>query len=340
MMDSKYKAAAVFGGIGGFCLGFARHGIPTEWAIENEENAVKSYKENIKGATVLKNNGQVADIRDVSVSSFGLKHVDVLHAGFPCQSFSQAGNRKGFDDPRGQLFHDLIRIINEFGEDRPKVLVFENSPYLRYGQSGRWLDIVSSCIRKSGYWFRESNCVEVDLAEVSSSPQRRNRLFMLAFATNRFKNGRFSMPKMRKEVAEKDLSQFISFEDEQDDGYYLDPDNRYYKMISEHADEERRLYQLRKYEVRKMEKGVCPTLTANMGLGGHNIPFIFDKKGLRKLTEYECLALQGFPDNFMFPEDVPRYARYVQIGNSVSPLVASTIAETVLEKLEGSSTYV
>src|SRR5690625_7911508 len=119
----------------------------------------------------------------ISVSSFRsirLMNVDVLYASFPCQSFSQAGNIKGFYDPRGQLFHDLIRIINEFGEDRPKVLVFENSPYLRYGQSGRWLDIVSSCIRKSGYWFRESNCVEVDLAEVSSSPQRRNRLFMLA----------------------------------------------------------------------------------------------------------------------------------------------------------------
>src|SRR5690625_6135589 len=123
---------------------------------------------------------------------------------------------------------------------------------------------------------------------------------MLAFATNRFKNGRFSMPKMRKEVAEKDLSQFISFEDEQDDGYYLDPDNRYYKMISEHADEERRLYQVRKNEVRKMEKEVCPTLTANMGLGGHNIPFISDKKGLRKLTENECLEHHSLSETVMF----------------------------------------
>ena len=67
------------------------------------------------------------DIKNLGVMKNKLEPVDVLHAGFPCQSFSIAGNRKGFDDPRGRLFFEIIRLINEFGKDKPKVLVLENS---------------------------------------------------------------------------------------------------------------------------------------------------------------------------------------------------------------------
>ena len=90
---------------------------------------------------------------------------------------------------------------------------------------------------------------------------------------------------------------------------------------------------MRKFLVRVKDPGVCPTLTANMGLGGHNVPFIVDARGLRKLTEHECLGLQGFPDWFEFPDDVPRAKRYMQIGNSVVPLVAELLAEKIREKI-------
>jgi DNA (cytosine-5)-methyltransferase 1 len=94
------------------------------------------------------------------------------------------------------------------------------------------------------------------------------------------------------------------------------------------------IYQLRKFIVRSKAPNVCPTLTANMGEGGHNVPFIYDKKGLRKLTEYECLALQGFnKDKFIFPETVIRSRRYKQIGNSVSVPVAELIANKVMMKI-------
>lgn len=95
----------------------------------------------------------------------------------------------------------------------------------------------------------------------------------------------------------------------------------------------RAIYQLRKYIVREKEPNVCPTLTANMGQGGHNVPFIFDKRGLRKLTEYECLALQGFPDNFRFPEAVPRAKRYQQVGNSVVPPLVDLLAHSITSKI-------
>jgi DNA (cytosine-5)-methyltransferase 1 len=104
-------------------------------------------------------------------------------------------------------------------------------------------------------------------------------------------------------------------------------------MISKKMDDKECIYQLRKFLVRVKEPGVCPTLTANMGLGGHNVPFIHDARGIRKLTEYECLKLQGFPNTFTFPDDVPRKKRYEQIGNSVVVPVVELLALAVKEKI-------
>lgn len=70
-----------------------------------------------------------------------------------------------------------------------------------------------------------------------------------------------------------------------------------------------------------------------MGHGGHNVPFVWDRKGLRKLTERECLKLQGFPATFKFPAEVSSKHRYAQIGNSVAPPVAKLLAKAVKNKL-------
>ena len=157
---------------------------------------------------------------------------------------------------------------------------------------------------------------------------------MVAFSTERFRNGKIKFP-YEKNTKEKDLSKYIDFSGVvEDDSYYLPKENRYYKMISNAGEDKTCIYQLRKYLVRVKEPGVCPTLTANMGLGGHNVPFVHDSKGLRKLTEHECLKLQGFPESFSFPEDVPRHKRYTQIGNSVAVPVAALLAKVVKEKIE------
>tara|TARA_B100000073_G_C23520281_1_gene487608 strand:+ start:147 stop:476 length:330 start_codon:yes stop_codon:yes gene_type:complete len=105
-------------------------------------------------------------------------------------------------------------------------------------------------------------------------------------------------------------------------------------MIKDEIDDELAIYQLRKYLVRVKERGVCPTLTANMGLGGHNVPFIKNCNGIRKLTEYECAKLQGFPDEFKFPDDVPRSKRYVQVGNAVAVPMAALLANNIKQKIE------
>lgn len=336
-MTSKLKAGALFAGIGGFCVGFRQAGIDTEWAVELDSAAVNTYEANIGRGKIVRHgetNAPAASIIDVGVSKDSLSQVDVLHAGFPCQSFSVAGERKGFNDPRGQLFYQIIRLIKEFGEDRPSVLLLENSPNLKIGDGGSWFMELSSQLKKAGYWFRESNAFEFDSYDYTHTPQKRKRLFMVAFATNRFKNGKIPLnPTLHPD--RKDLSNYINFDGEiEDDTYYLNEDNKYYQMITDKVDDRRSIYQLRKYLVREKRANICPTLTANMGQGGHNVPFIFDKKGLRKLTEYECLKIQGFPFDYFFPNDVPRAKRYQQVGNSVVPPLINIIAHAIKEKIE------
>lgn len=334
MTDSNIKAGALFSGIGGFCLGFRQQGIETKWAVENDLAAVSTYSANIGAGKVLNRDGLPLSIKELGVASHNLEAVDILHAGFPCQSFSVAGDRKGFNDPRGQLFYEITRLLKEFDEDRPSVLLLENSPNLRIGEGGGWFLELSNQIKKAGYWFRESNAIELDCFDHTLVPQKRKRLFMVAFATNRFRNGKIDLnfPIFEQQ---KDLTQYIDFSGElSDDSYYLDTNNKYYKMITEKIDDPRSVLQLRKYEVRDKGVNVVPTLTANMGQGGHNVPFILDKKGLRKLTEYECLRIQGFPFDYLFPDEVPRAKRYQQVGNSVVPPLISLIANRIKEKIE------
>lgn len=335
MSDKPLTAGALFSGIGGFCLGFERAGIKTAWAIENNSLAVKTYEHNIKKVRIIKKTGdEPASILDVSVKNAELEPIDVLHAGFPCQSFSQAGGRKGFDDPRGQLFYEVIRIVKEFKDRKPSVIVLENSPHIRHGNGGSWFIELTKEIKKAGYWFRDTNCAELDPYVLTPLPQKRIRLFMVAFNIDHFKNGKINFPNKKNECA-KNLANYIDFSGSQDDdSYYLHEENRYHRMISNEVEDKTCIYQLRKFLVRVKDPGVCPTLTANMGLGGHNVPFIHDSKGLRKLTEFECLRLQGFPAGFTFTEEVPRAKRYIQVGNSIAVPVATLLAEAVKEKIE------
>lgn len=332
-LKMNLKAGSLFAGIGGFCLGLKHLGIETAWAVENDQAAVATYRKNFPGNRIISDSNGPKSVTEVDVTKDELEPVDILHAGFPCQSFSGAGERKGFADPRGKLFYEIIRIINEFGKLRPSVIILENSPFLRLGEGGEWFLEISKELKKAGYWFGNNNAIEIDSYRHTNLPQKRNRLFMLAFNYDKFKNGRFK-PIFPEVTSEKNLSHFIDYSGNIGDEYYLSPENRYHKMISERFIDNKRLYQLRKYMVRVKEPNECPTLTANMGLGGHNVPFVFDNKGLRKLTEYECLKLQGFPNWFEFPNEVTTTRRYQQVGNSVVPAVVEILGKIVIEKIQ------
>ena len=180
----------------------------------------------------------------------------------------------------------------------------------------------------------QTSYAELDPYDLTELPQRRCRLFMVGLSTKHFDNGKFNFPREMNKTP-KDIKKYIDFRGEKEDSYYLPTDNRYYKMIDSKLDDPFCIYQLRKFLVRVKNPNECPTLTANMGQGGHNVPFIYDKKGLRKLTEQECLNLQGFSSEFSFPEDVPRAKRYVQVGNAVCPPIAKLLANKITELLCG-----
>lgn len=321
-IDDRPTCGGFFAGIGGFCVGFERAGFKTEWCLDLSEEAAVTYKANFPDVQYF--------IRDITgIKGSELKPVDVLHAGFPCQSFSGAGYRMGFDDPRGQLFFEIPRLLKEWGNHRPKVVVLENSPHLKDGGSGVWFKTVQVEIQRAGYWFSAANTFILDAREHGGLPQRRKRLFMVAVRDDLYDHNGISLnavaPQQRVE-----LSDILTKEDV-DESYYLPSDNKYNQLIKQSvsSDDPYQVYQLRKYIVRVPESGVCPTLTANMGLGGHNVPFVFHNRKLRKLTEYECLMLQGFPPEFKFPDAVKRNKRYVLVGNAVSPAVSGVIAARI-----------
>ncbi|MBC6444491.1 MAG: DNA (cytosine-5-)-methyltransferase [Alphaproteobacteria bacterium GM202ARS2] len=325
--QSVLTVAFLFAGIGNFCTSFRLAGFSPIWANELDDSACASFRFRHDDVNLYE-----MDIRELKVSSHDLQPPDVLVAGFPCQSFSQAGNRKGFSDPRGRLFYEIIRILGEFGENRPALLVLENVPYLLYGERGSWFSEIEREIRRAGYWFSSSSRKVMSSCDYGGIPQDRNRLFMVATSRSVFHGNPFRFPSSTKEVLP--LTSFIDRSKNPGEEYYLPVSNKYRGLIDKEIQKTGNpdsIYQIRRYYARGKHNDRCPTLTANMGLGGHNVPFIKDEWGIRKLTVRECASLQGMEgitekNNRLFPKNVPQNEQYRLIGNSVCVPTAYLLA--------------
>jgi len=107
-----------------------------------------------------------------------------------------------------------------------------------------------------------------------------------------------------------------------------------FPLLKENISNHHSIYQFRRVYIRENKSGVCPTLTANMGTGGHNVPLILDNQNnIRKLTPRECLNLQGFPNDFIIPENMAYSKIYKQAGNSVSVSVIKRLANEIARVL-------
>ena len=328
----KPTAACLFAGMGGFCAGLKHAGIKTLWANEIDAAAARTFAENYKDVEMYED-----DVCNLSVEDHQLAPVDILTAGFPCQSFSHAGRKHGFNDDRGKLFYEIIRLIDEFEENKPKILLLENVPYLANGDGGKWLQTIINKIQLAGYWFGRDNCQILKTDEISGLPQGRERLFMVAASMDAFHCNSFEFPKPTPGTKTLPLAKFIDRRKKARTKDYLPDDNRYCSHIRDKMSkgDEKSIYQLRRYYVREYANK-CPTLTANMGGGGHNVPFIRDQWGIRRLTVAECAKLQGFGDAH-FPADMPTKKCYQQIGNAVSLPVAERLAEACLRFYQSDS---
>lgn len=327
--------------MGGLASGLHKAGFRVLWATDNDEYASATFRYRFPCVRFLER-----DICDLSAVKDGLIGVDLLAGGFPCQSFSQAGDRRGFDDPRGALFFEIPRLVEEIDpHQRPRLLVLENVPHLLYGDGGGWFDRIRRALRRAGYWFRESACLVANVKDYTELPQDRGRLFMVAASKAHFSCNPFVPSRILSDSSGqmRSLGAFIDRAQRADEEAYLPEENRYHKMISremETGQSTDNIYQLRRSYVREKKSGLCPTLTANMGVGGHNVPFIRDDWGIRKMSVSEVAGLQGFETRGpLFPIEVPEAERYRLVGNAACVHLTALVGMECLRILTDSSRW-
>lgn len=296
----SFNTIDLFAGVGGIRLGFENAGFKTVFANDFEAKCKDTYDLNFKDSKLI-----VEDIRKIGIDD--LPKFDFLLGGFPCQAFSIAGHRQGFKDKkdRGNLFSDVARIIEA---RKPEGFLLENVKNLKSHDEGRTFKIIIKTLEDLGYHIKSK---VLNSMEYGNIPQNRERIYIVGFK-NKDYSDRFEFPSPVKltvkitDLLEKDV----------DEKYYYNG-KPLYNRIKDSVKETGKVYQWRRQYVRENKKDVCPTLTANMGMGGHNVPIIKDKKGIRKLTPVECARIQGFPIDYKLPK-IADSALYKQFGNSVS----------------------
>lgn len=313
--NPKFTFIDLFAGIGGFRIALQSLGGKCVFSSEWDANAQKTYFYNF---------GEIpyGDITKESIKNCIPDGFDVLCAGFPCQAFSIAGYRKGFEDTRGTLFFDVAEIIKR---KRPKAVFLENVKNLYTHDNGKTFAVIKATLEELGYVVYHKVMNSMEYANV---PQNRERIFIVCFDPNQVKNHhQFSFPERTElthtihdcidpEINDKALfygAKFIHYEELKRDMVSMDT-----------------IYQWRRQYVRENKSNVCPTLTANMGTGGHNVPLILTKYGIRKLSPKECINFQGYPKEYQFPTSIANSAKYKQAGNSVVVPLITKVCQNII----------
>lgn len=313
--NPKFTFIDLFAGIGGFRIALQSLGGKCVFSSEWDANAQKTYFYNF---------GEIpyGDITKESIKNCIPDGFDVLCAGFPCQAFSIAGYRKGFEDTRGTLFFDVAEIIKR---KRPKAVFLENVKNLYTHDNGKTFAVIKATLEELGYVVYHKVMNSMEYANV---PQNRERIFIVCFDPNQVKNHhQFSFPERTElthtihdcidpEINDKALfygAKFIHYEELKRGMVSMDT-----------------IYQWRRQYVRENKSNVCPTLTANMGTGGHNVPLILTKYGIRKLSPKECINFQGYPKEYQFPTSIANSAKYKQAGNSVVVPLITKVCQNII----------
>lgn len=330
MASKKYTVGGLFSGVGGIELGFMNNGFEVLWSNDIDEASAVTFRKNFNHKHILQ------DIH--TLKGKDLDPVDVLVGGFPCQAFSIAGYRKGFDDDRGNLFFEIIRLVNELKE-RPKVLFLENVKNFYTHDKGHTFKVVLDTLEKNGYYvFSEV----LNTSAITKVPQNRERTFMICFDegahaildhTNVMTNTFAQIFPPRESKSTDHIKNYLE-KNEVEERFYYGEEKYMYKELKETMKSEDTVYQWRRQYVRENKSNVCPTLTANMGTGGHNVPLIVTNKKFRKLTPRECFNLQGFPKNYKLPTDIATSQLYKQAGNSVTVKIIEVLAGLVKEAMD------
>ncbi|PCK18634.1 DNA (cytosine-5-)-methyltransferase [Bacillus pumilus] len=310
--NPKFTMIDLFAGIGGIRLAFQKQGGKSVFASEWDKFSVKTYKANY-GETPV---GDITLIDEKDIPDH-----DILLAGFPCQPFSQAGLKKGFEDTRGTLFFDIARIIKE---KRPKAFLLENVKQLKGHDKGRTLKTIIQILENE---LNYTVYYKVLRAADFGVPQNRERIYIVGFYNPLTGNEvSFEFPKPTHEptrvgdILESDVDEKYTISD------------RLYQGHLRRKEEHKKKGNGFGFSLFNAESPYTNTISARYYKDGSEI--LIDQgvsKNPRKLTPRECARLQGFPDNFIIP--VSDTQAYRQFGNSVAVPVVEAVAKEILKSL-------
>lgn len=311
-MMNMIDVVSLFAGIGGICLGFRQAGFQICWANEKDRAACETYRHNFGNSYLVE-----GDIRKVDMNT--LPHATVLAAGFPCQSFSLGGAQKGFADPRGTMFFEVIRAAAAI---KPKVIFLENVENLMGHDNGRTFQTIYASLVELGYYIHYKAMATHEYANI---PQTRRRIYIVAFSDlDMSKKFQFPDPV----PLTKSAMDLINISEKKPDIYYYNSGTEFDRYVREAVTDRRFLYRIFNGSIRKLTNGKCPTLTASMTTP-RNAAVLQDNYGVRRLTLRECLKFQGFPQGYYFPKTIRLEDAYKQIGNSVTVPVIQRIAQNI-----------
>ncbi|KKU22517.1 MAG: Cytosine-specific methyltransferase [Candidatus Nomurabacteria bacterium GW2011_GWA1_46_11] len=311
--QKELRAIDLFAGIGGFRLGFEDAGYQIVYSNDINHYSCITYKENF---------GEIdeKDIREVKTED--IPDFNVLLAGFPCQPFSMIGKRDGLSDPRGQLFHEIIRIVD--GRN-PKAFVLENVKNLLKHNKGETYKYIKAKLENAGNGYRVFE--QILDSKNFGVPQHRERAYIVGI---RDFEGEFIFPQRGNRIKNKTLGDIL--EEKVPEQHYLS--EKYYKGLLNHK--RRHADKGSGFGCSVLERtGISNTLVSgNMGRERNLIkdkPCKKNRWGIRRVTPRECARLQGFHEGFKIP--VSTTQAYLQFGNSVSVPVLREIAHRLKDVL-------
>jgi DNA (cytosine-5)-methyltransferase 1 len=323
----RFTFIDLFAGIGGFRLAFQNLGGKCVFTSEWDEQAQKTYQANF---------GEIpfGDITKDETKKFIPDGFDVLCAGFPCQAFSIAGKRGGFEDTRGTLFFDVAEIIRQ---KQPKAIFLENVKGLRNHDKGKTLSTILNVLREDlGYFVPEPQIIN---AKDFGVPQNRERIFIVGFHKSTKIND-FAYPKpINKKVTFGDIKEKTVPETK----FYLS--TQYLKTLKDHK--ERHANKGNGFGFNIIPDNGISNAVVCGGMGRERnliidnritdfnpttkIKGTVNREGIRKMTPREWARLQGFPDNFLIP--VADASAYKQFGNSVAVPAIQATAKVLIDSI-------
>ncbi len=314
------KFIDLFSGIGGFRLALEKCGNECVFSSEIDEKTKKTYFSNFGENP----NGDITKISEHDIPSH-----DIICAGFPCQPFSSSGKRLGFEDARGTLLYDILRIAKHH---RPKVLLLENVRNFISHHEGKTLSTTLRLIKNCGYdcYYKLLN------SSLFGVPQKRERVYFVCFHKDlQIKGFNFPDPSYEDCILEDVL---VTKEDYDLSALYVERDDL---MINYNSRSQKFLQPLRVGQFGKGRQGEriystnghAVTISAFGGGIGSNTGLYYVGERIRRLHPIECLRLMTFPDDYKLPNNFK--SCYQQIGNAVVVHLIRIIFKKISKILSG-----